>query len=132
MMEAVSFSETTVLSRAARGNIPEDAILHSHCREKIKSYLARLIDIRPTFQASACPIAVHIRSITAELTYPAGTFCRMFVKCLSYVGDFSEFSSAGFCVSLNNSVCHSTIFKNVSLWGVNCCKKGAIDQRRDE
>jgi hypothetical protein len=40
MKEALSFSETSVLTRVTRRNIPEDGILHSHCREDIKSYIA--------------------------------------------------------------------------------------------
>jgi hypothetical protein len=38
MMEAIIFSETSILTSATRRNIPQDGILHSHRLENLKSY----------------------------------------------------------------------------------------------
>jgi hypothetical protein len=45
MMEAIRSSETSVLTRVKRRNIPDDGILHSHTRENLKSYICCVLSV---------------------------------------------------------------------------------------
>jgi hypothetical protein len=72
MMESLSFSETSVLTRATLRNISEDAILHNHRRENLKSYNFEYCTPSPEpfrfYQISSvlmCPI--YVRNIVIIL-----------------------------------------------------------------
>jgi hypothetical protein len=58
MKEALSSSETSVLTRATRRNIPEDTILHSHLRENLKSYIVLELVRHLLFGFLSCTINV--------------------------------------------------------------------------
>jgi hypothetical protein len=62
MMEELDSSETSILTRPTRRNIPEDTIFHSHRRENLKPYtlvvLVQPVACRNTDCATAAPIII--------------------------------------------------------------------------
>jgi hypothetical protein len=73
MKEPLNSSETSVITRATRRNIPEDSILHSHHRENLKSYIKRMGWFRT--MSSAYDAAMEVRILEVSSTRRAYVSC---------------------------------------------------------
>jgi hypothetical protein len=91
-MEALGSSETSVLASAKRRNISEDAILHSHRRENLKSYQRRSNPQCPT-DGSHCQTDEDSSFDTTYFhkLYIGSNLIRVYdVLCLLPLKDYSD------------------------------------------
>jgi hypothetical protein len=66
MMKALRSSETSVLTRVSRRNIPEDGILHGHCRENLTSYVQLISQVLQNM--NSCAQSSTIMSVVWTVT----------------------------------------------------------------
>jgi hypothetical protein len=72
--EALRSSETSVLTRPTRRNTPEDSILHSHCRENLRSYIPYAVPFSPFVQ--------YAQPISSSLISSCHAICALHVTLL--------------------------------------------------
>jgi hypothetical protein len=85
-METISSSETSVHTRSTWGQIPEDGILHSHRREKLKSYTKNTFKFEILWFVEKCNRRIHFGRHRAArnvfLSYNVRSICSPSQWCI--------------------------------------------------
>jgi hypothetical protein len=114
MMEAVYFSETSVLTRSTWHHIPEDGILYSHRRENLRSYTSSCF--RETNAAERCIYSIFF---TVTPGRPP--------RSLSLSPDYEVHRVH---LPNKNFVSHRTLWVTVPLWLCKATKYVMLDGGR--
>jgi hypothetical protein len=97
MKEALSSSETSVLTRATPRNIPEGTVLHSHRREYFKPYTANQILCKGRFE-----LDLHgTKSWKLSVRYPLLCSCGSLLHCSNIIQLIQHY-----CINVGSVHCY--------------------------